>query len=80
VDLKIDGWLDDESPGQSEIEATAGALAIEHTSIDMLPQQGRIEDQTWCVEAEGERGDRYDFRTRERPRRTRVPRATAPSV
>ena len=42
--LKIDCWPEDENPGQSEIEAIAGDLAIEHTSIDTLPQQRTIGD------------------------------------
>lgn len=42
--LKVDCWPEDENPGQSEIEAIAGDLAIEHTSIDTLPQQRRIGD------------------------------------
>lgn len=40
--LKVDCWPEDENPGQSEIEAIAGDLAIEHTSVDTLPQQRRI--------------------------------------
>lgn len=42
--LKVECWPEDENPGQSEIEAIAGDLAIEHTSIDTLPQQRRIGD------------------------------------
>lgn len=42
--LKVDCWPEDENPGHSEIEAIAGDLAIEHTSIDTLPQQRRIGD------------------------------------
>jgi hypothetical protein len=42
--LMVDCWPEDENPGQSEIEAIAGHLAIEHTSIDTLPQQRRIGD------------------------------------
>ncbi|HSL21512.1 MAG TPA: hypothetical protein VK886_08250, partial [Vicinamibacterales bacterium] len=46
--LKVDRWPEDENPGQSEIEAIAGDLAIEHTSIDTLPHQrsigGHLED------------------------------------
>jgi hypothetical protein len=44
ADLKVDRWPEDEHPGQSEIEAIAGDLAIEHTSVDTLPQQRRIGD------------------------------------
>lgn len=42
--LKVDCWPEDEHPGHSEIEAIAGDLAIEHTSIDTLPHQRRIGD------------------------------------
>lgn len=42
--MKVDCWPEDENPGQSEIEAIAGDLAIEHTSIDTLPHQRRIGD------------------------------------
>lgn len=38
-DLKIDHWLEDEYPGQSVVEAIAGQFAIEHTSVDTLPNQ-----------------------------------------
>jgi hypothetical protein len=48
-DLKIDRWPEDENPGQSEIEAVAGNLAIEHTSIDTLPNQRR--DGEWFMNA-----------------------------
>ena len=41
-ELKIERWPEDENPGQSEIEAIAGDLAIEHTSIDTLPQPREI--------------------------------------
>src|SRR5215831_13611247 len=40
--LKVDRWLDDEYPGHSVVEAIAGEFAIEHTSIDTLPDQRRI--------------------------------------
>jgi hypothetical protein len=42
--LNVDCWPEDENPGQSEIEAIAGDLAIEHTSIDTLPHQRTIGD------------------------------------
>ena len=44
-DLKIDSWPEDDHPGQSVVEATAGNLAIEHTSVDTLPDQRRIGEQ-----------------------------------
>jgi hypothetical protein len=44
-DLKIDSWPEDDNPGQSVVEAIAGNLAIEHTSIDTLPDQRRIGEQ-----------------------------------
>jgi hypothetical protein len=37
--LKIDSWPQDDHPGQSVVEALAGNLAIEHTSVDTLPYQ-----------------------------------------
>jgi len=48
-DLQVDGWPEDENPGASEIEAIAGPFAIEHTSIDTLPNQRR--DSDWFGEA-----------------------------
>jgi len=44
-DLKIDSWPEDDHPGQSVVEAIAGKLAIEHTSVDTLPDQRRIGEQ-----------------------------------
>jgi hypothetical protein len=44
-DLKIDSWPEDDHPGQSVVEAIAGNLAIEHTSVDTLPDQRRIGEQ-----------------------------------
>ncbi len=44
-DLRIDSWPEDDYPGQSVVEAIAGTLAIEHTSIDTLPEQRRIGEQ-----------------------------------
>ena len=44
-DLKIDSWPEDDNPGQSVVEAIAGNLAIEHTSVDTLPDQRRIGEQ-----------------------------------
>lgn len=46
-DLKVENirWPEDENPGQSEIEAIVGDLAIEHTSIDTIPEQRR--DGEW---------------------------------
>jgi hypothetical protein len=43
--LKVDHWLEDEHPGQSVVEAIAGPFAIEHTSVDTLPNQRGIGDQ-----------------------------------
>lgn len=40
-DLKIDSWPEDGYPGQSVVEAIAGNLAIEHTSVDTLPESNR---------------------------------------
>lgn len=47
--LQIDRWPEDENPGQAEIEAVAGDLAIEHTSIDTIANQRR--DGDWFEEA-----------------------------
>jgi hypothetical protein len=44
-DLRVDHWLEDEHPGQSVVEAIAGPFAIEHTSVDTLPNQRGIGDQ-----------------------------------
>src|SRR5258708_6312705 len=44
-DLKVDHWLEDEHPGQSVVEAIAGPYAIEHTSVDTLPNQRGVGDQ-----------------------------------
>jgi hypothetical protein len=44
-DLKIDSWAEDDHPGESVVEAIAGRLAIEHTSVDTLPDQRRIGEQ-----------------------------------
>jgi hypothetical protein len=38
-------WPEDDHPGQSVVEAIAGNLAIEHTSVDTLPDQCRIGEQ-----------------------------------
>ena len=40
--LEVERWPDDESPG--DIDAIAGPFAIEHTSIDTLPNQRRDTD------------------------------------
>jgi hypothetical protein len=44
-DLQVDSWSEDDHPGQSVVEAIAGSLAIEHTSVDTLPEQRRIGEQ-----------------------------------
>jgi hypothetical protein len=35
--LKVERWPEDENRDSQEIDAIAGAFAIEHTSIDTLP-------------------------------------------
>lgn len=50
-ELTIDRWPEEECSGQSEIECVAGDLAIEHTSVDTLPNQRR--DGEWFQEALG---------------------------
>ena len=44
-EFKIESWPEDDHPGQSVVEAIAGNLAIEHTSVDTLPDQRRIGEQ-----------------------------------
>jgi hypothetical protein len=36
---------EEDHPGQSVVEAIAGNLGIEHTSVDTLPDQGRFGEQ-----------------------------------
>jgi len=43
--LRVDSWPEDDHPGESVVEAIAGNLAIEHTSVDTLPHQRRIGEQ-----------------------------------
>lgn len=49
--LKVDRWPDKENRKTSEIDAIAGCFAIEHTSIDTLPNQRR--DSDWFIQAVG---------------------------
>jgi hypothetical protein len=44
AELKVDRWPEDDNPGHSEIDAIAGDLAIEHTTVDTLPQQRTVDD------------------------------------
>lgn len=39
--LKIDAWPDEENRQSSEIDAIAGPFAIEHSSVDTVPNQRR---------------------------------------
>ena len=50
-DLKVDSWPDKENRRTLEIDAIAGCFAIEHTSIDTLPNQRR--DSDWFMQAVG---------------------------
>lgn len=50
-DLTVQRRPDDENRGSPDIDAIAGNLAIEHTSVDTLPNQRR--DSEWFVEAVG---------------------------
>ena len=43
--LRVERWPDEENRGSPDIDAVAGAFAIEHTSVDTLPQQRR--DGEW---------------------------------
>jgi len=49
--LKIDRWPDIENRKTSEIDAIADPFAIEHTSIDTVPNQRR--DSDWFIKAVG---------------------------
>lgn len=42
--LHVDSWPDKENRDSSDIDALAGAFAIEHTSVDTLPNQRRDAD------------------------------------
>lgn len=50
-DLKVDGWPEDENRNSPEIDAVAGAFAIECTSIDTLMNQRR--DSDWFHQVVG---------------------------
>lgn len=50
--LKVDRRPDEENRDSSDIDAVAGPFAIEHTSIDTLPNQRR--DSDWFMRAAGE--------------------------
>ena len=43
--LKLDRWPEDENPGHSEIDAIAGDLLIQHTSVDTLADQRAVGKQ-----------------------------------
>lgn len=49
--LKVDRWPDKENRNSADIDAIAGSFAIEHTSIDTLPDQRR--DSDWFMQAVG---------------------------
>lgn len=49
--LKVERWPDDENRDSEEIDAIAGAFAIEHTSIDSLPNQRR--NSHWFMQVVG---------------------------
>jgi hypothetical protein len=48
VGLQVDRWPDKENRNSADIDAIAGHFAIEHTSIDALPNQRR--DSDWFVQ------------------------------
>lgn len=50
-DLRVERRPDDENRESSDIDAIAGPFAIEHTSIDTLPNQRR--DSDWFMRAAG---------------------------
>lgn len=49
--LQVDRRPDEENRGSPDIDAVAGTFAIEHTSIDTLPNQRR--DSDWFMRAAG---------------------------
>ena len=49
--LKVESWPEDENRNLPEIDAIAGPLAIEHTSIDTLANQRR--DSDWFMRVAG---------------------------
>jgi len=49
--IEIDRWPEDENRKRPEIDAIAGPFAIEHTSVDTLPNQRR--DSDWFMQAIG---------------------------
>jgi hypothetical protein len=58
-DLTMDRRPDKEDRRTSEIDAIAGCFAIEHTSIDTLPNQRR--DSDWFMQAIGEIEKEHTF-------------------
>lgn len=49
--LRVDRRPDDENRDSSDIDAIAGSFAVEHTSVDTLPNQRR--DSDWFMRAAG---------------------------
>ena len=49
--LRVERRPDEENPGVRDVDAIAGAFAIEHTSIDTLPNQRR--DSDWFMRVAG---------------------------
>jgi hypothetical protein len=49
--LQVDRWPDKENRDSTDIDAIAGGFAIEHTSIDTLPNQRR--DSDWFMQVVG---------------------------
>jgi hypothetical protein len=50
-DIRIERWPEDEIRNSQEIDALAGIFAIEHTSIDSIPNQRR--DSDWFIQVVG---------------------------
>jgi len=46
--IEVDTWPDEENRQSTEIDAIAGPFAIEHTSVDTIPNQRR--DAAWFVQ------------------------------
>lgn len=46
--LKVDNWPDEKNRTSTDIDAIAGCFAIEHTSVDFIPNQRR--DADWFLQ------------------------------
>ncbi len=46
--LEVDTWPDEENRQSTEVDSIAGPFAIEHTSVDTIPNQRR--DAAWFIQ------------------------------